>query len=344
VNKCEGAGCADTHLAHPTNRTDQDSNQKISINGHVCNKSFIKLIFSYLPRKSYPAVVNVAGDPAKAHHSAWKARAYKGQSLNTDMNTYICVSSFTKSDDGYFGRRKVNFSALHALMIDDLGEKIPMERLKLTPTVLIETSKDNYQAWLKLSEPITDLQTATQLISAVLYQGLDMEVDTGMLGVTRIGRLPEGINGKKKHNNWRVRTAAVNADVSYTLDEIVEAYGLDLEAEGKVFNPKNRVSIPAASDPYLTIFDSLGMTISPIRNGVVDITCPWIDEHSDRGETGTAYFIGRGFKCHHGHCEHRRMRDVDIWLLEQGYDVNAIRRALLKVKAEAILQGGKDAD
>jgi hypothetical protein len=41
-----------------------------------------------------------------------------------------------------------------------------------------------------------------------------------------------------------------------------------------------------------------------------DIVCPWIDEHTNRADTGTAYGCGQGFVCHHGHCQDRVGRDL----------------------------------
>jgi hypothetical protein len=51
------------------------------------------------------------------------------------------------------------------------------------------------------------------------------------------------------------------------------------------------------------------------------ITCPWVNEHTDRADSGTAIadpspdnnFAG-GFQCHHGHCEGRTMSDMWLWV------------------------------
>ena len=54
----------------------------------------------------------------------------------------------------------------------------------------------------------------------------------------------------------------------------------------------------------------------PLGEGKHDITCPWITEHTGQVDSGTAYFepddlwpIG-GFKCLHGHCAERHIRDL----------------------------------
>ena len=56
-----------------------------------------------------------------------------------------------------------------------------------------------------------------------------------------------------------------------------------------------------------------GFYKKPIRNGCHDITCPWVHEHTNQVDHGTAYFepsekypIG-GFKCQHGHGDKYRI-------------------------------------
>ena len=59
-----------------------------------------------------------------------------------------------------------------------------------------------------------------------------------------------------------------------------------------------------------------GLHKSPLGGGKHDITCPWVAQHTDSVDQGTAYFepddnwpIG-GFKCLHGHCTDRHIRDL----------------------------------
>ncbi len=58
----------------------------------------------------------------------------------------------------------------------------------------------------------------------------------------------------------------------------------------------------------------------------VDITCPWVNKHTDKIDDGAAYFAGGGFRCHHAHCEHRRGRDLEDWLRQRGEDVDRLKR------------------
>jgi len=53
---------------------------------------------------------------------------------------------------------------------------------------------------------------------------------------------------------------------------------------------------------------------SRLRDGVYDIVCPWLEHHTDEENTGTAYLSPDGFKCHHGHCERKTFRDLQMAL------------------------------
>ena len=71
-----------------------------------------------------------------------------------------------------------------------------------------------------------------------------------------------------------------------------------------------------------------GLYKAPLGDGKHDITCPWVKEHTGEVDGGTAYFepddnwpIG-GFKCLHGHCAERHVRDLLRFL---DIEVNAAR-------------------
>jgi hypothetical protein len=87
-------------------------------------------------------------------------------------NNYSSLADFRPEEAGRWRRRKFQFSTLHAIMLDDLGGKIPMERLTLAPTWSIETSSGNYQAGYALRDPIQEGSLADRLMNAVVTAGL----------------------------------------------------------------------------------------------------------------------------------------------------------------------------
>ncbi len=76
---------------------------------------------------------------------------------------------------------------------------------------------------------------------------------------------------------------------------------------------------PEGDDPILVALRDRGLLKSAKAGcpGVWHVTCPWTAEHTDGVDDGAAYFAphfdGRdkpGFKCHHGHCDERTIRDL----------------------------------
>lgn len=299
------------------------------------NRIFVSEIFDQLPDGAAPVVCGFKGNPTNPSKYAWSVKPALPNTSppvfrQDNLNAYIGVSSFYRADDGRYRRRKSCFAALHYIMLDDLGTglgaKVPMERLAAPPTALIETSPDNYQAVLKLAVPITDFSLADKLIRAMIKQGLLSDTDPGMAGVTRVGRLPVGINGKPKYGGWNVRMEVWEPSRSFTVDDIVSAFGLDLS---KIVDHVSRSLVHAGirsrflphinieDDPIYAALMRRGMFSQDVgysdkgSDGIwVDMVCPWIDEHTDRADTGTAYRVGGGFACHHGHCHGKGIRAV----------------------------------
>lgn len=250
--------------------------------------------------------------------------------LSSFANNYCCVSTFNPTADGKFYRRKILFAGLHAVMIDDLGTKLPMSDLKMEPSALIETSPGNFQAWLFLDKPIFSLVKAETLVDEMIAAGISAEMDPGMKGVTRVARLPVSSNGKEKHRGdrgqvWPQVTHKAALDTRYTPEDIAACYGLDLTPRREAPPPpppaKGIPTVYARIFKYLQILGKYKQTIRP---GYHEIVCPWIDEHSDGAATGTYYTEPEGlnswhggFMCHHGHCGERDISDLAAWVQAQ---------------------------
>jgi hypothetical protein len=282
----------------------------------MTNDDFIKLMFADAPAGAFPWVTafqSAPGDASRGEWGGWPVRRLSD--VPSTGNTYVVVSSFVASE-GRHRRRKANFAAMHTVMFDDIGTKIPERSIALPFTVLVETSPGNCQGWLKLNPPIADRDLAERLVNRMIDAGLTANgKDSGMKGVTRYGRLPQGRNTKPRPSGaWLHRVIEARTDLTYTVDEIAEAYELDLTAP-----PPQPVRPP----PPGPLPDVLGWLVSagryqaPLGGGWHAITCPWVNEHTDGIASGTAYREpatdnhGWGaFKCHHGHCEKRHIKQL----------------------------------
>ncbi len=292
---------------------------------HVTNAEFIAAVFSQVADGSSVAVCDKAGDPTEG---GWPAYPYNPltDQLSVSSNCYLSCSSFQRVTGEVFSVRKTRFSAFHFLLLDDLGTKIPMEKLVgFNLSWLIETSPSNYQGGIILKNPITDTNEADRLIKAVIAAGL---CDEGASGVGRWSRLPNAINGKPKYCNaegksfqcqlleWRpdkrysVPEVINGLELKYSSDDVIAVNNISQLNEDDVWIPRDVVN------PVVAALKERSLYKTPLGSGKHDITCPWVQEHTDIINSGTAYFepgedfpLG-GFKCHHGHCADRHISDL----------------------------------
>lgn len=224
--------------------------------------------------------------------------------------------------------------------VEGSGAKVSWDRLRgrPVPSYAVETSPGCYQVGYLLREPIRDRELAETLEVALTFQGLGCTEDPGNLDVTRYLRFGDGVNGKAKYRTRQLpdetgfwdgeETIELPVEESphcalvhwqperlYTVDELVAGFELDLE-EAKRRGRARRASVggiggvvgmPIEDDPWIKALDEAGLIMDdPIDKGDagtwVPVRCPQVHLHTDGGETGTAYAVGGGFKCHHGHC------------------------------------------
>lgn len=296
----------------------------------IDNYAFLEAIFGNELTDYRPIVVSFAGNPANASNKVWFGRPWTGDpelaaKLPACCNNYFSLAVFRPDESGRYRRQKAQFHALAAVMLDDIGTKVAMERLTLVPTWLLETSPDNHQAGYLLSEPLAYGPAADRLMDAIVAAGL---CDPGANGPrARLARLPVAVNGKHTPP-FRCRLVEWAPEQHYSVEELIEGLQLEMAQPGRPKRQPNRPpqEKPADGDPVwiprpeenavIARLRDRGLYKTPLGDGKHDITCPWVKEHTGAVDGGTAYFepsdqwpIG-GFKCLHGHCADRHIRDL----------------------------------
>ena len=296
----------------------------------VGNGEFLLAVFGSEIAGARPVVVSFAGDPTKVPAKAWFGWPWQVEpqapiSLPDSANNYFSLAVFRPDEAGQYRRQKARFDALHAVMLDDVGTKVAMDRLTLPPSWLIETSPGNHQAGYLLHEPLADGSAADRLMSAIVAAGL---CDPGANGPrARLARLPVAVNGKHTPP-FPCRLVGWQPELRYSIDELVAGLQLEMTPAGRPQRLKSRAvqDRPRDGDPVwlprpeenavLVAIRAGGLYKAPLGDGKHDITCPWVQEHTGAADGGTAYFepddswpIG-GFKCLHGHCAQRHVREL----------------------------------
>lgn len=301
----------------------------------ISNAEFVAAVFPQLLEGAFAAACSKGGDPGLGGWTASRADQVVAN-LSAANNNYLGCASFYPGDDGSFKARKAQFAACHFLMLDDLGTKVPLDRLAgFELSWLIETSPGNHQGGIILAEPLTDGAVAVRLLNAVIDSGL---CDGGATGpLSRWARLPVAINGKPKYAGedgvpFQCRLIEWRPDARYTPQEIVDRLQLELAPAGRpkktatpsasagdasrnLGNDADDVLTPkAAENPVVAALKARGLYKTPLGSGKHDITCPWVQEHTDQLDTGAAYFepdefysVG-GFCCQHSHRDKYHIR------------------------------------
>lgn len=320
-------------LTFPTSELVEGGKGGEAGNLSITNSIFVLAVFPHLPEYALAAICSKAGDPSNGGWVAVRANDSL-ERLSVHDNNYINCSSFFLSTDDSFSVKKAQFAACHFLMLDDIGTKVPFERLgDFKLSWLIETSPGNYQGGIILAEPITEGAVAVRLLNAIIDAGL---CDKGASGpLSRWARMPVAINGKSKYTNetgepFHCRLAEWNPENRYTPQDIVDGLQLELSPTGRpkkvakssasisssTVNYDDVLTPKAAENPVVSTLKERGLYKTPLGSGKHDVSCPWTHEHTDELDTGAAYFepddtypLG-GFCCQHSHREQYHIKQL----------------------------------
>lgn len=289
------------------------------------NAEFLGALFPTIRDIERAAVCSKLGDPTTGPWYAADA-ATAEQACPPKANNYFNCSTFRLDSEGRLKATKEMVERYAVLVLDDLGTKVSLDRLvHFPPTYAIETSPGNYQYGYALAAPVDDLGVVARLQSAVSAAGLS---DAGAMGAARWARLPFAVNGKPKYLDTNGMAFVCNLtgwspERRFSLDEIYaglelavgaptasrsqlawpRAYQMPPELSHEVFRPR------LSENPVLTALKERGLYKKDNGGGSHEITCPWVEEHTDQIDTGAAYFEpsnvypAGGFKCHHSHGE-----------------------------------------
>lgn len=296
----------------------------------VSNGEFLRTVFGDQLADVCPILVSFSGNPTSVPSKDWFGKPWlcnadMTENLSRKANNYFSLAVFKPDEAGHYRRQKARFFGLHAVMLDDVGSKVATERLTLPPSWMLETSPGNHQAGYLLREPLTDGLATDRLMDAIVAAGL---CDPGANGPrARLSRLPIAVNGKHSPP-FACKMVSWSPELRYSVEELVD--GLQLEMTHVTRSKRKSTHAtqerPSDGDPVwiarpdenavLVALRNRGLYKSPLGKGKHNITCLWVKEHTGEVDCGTAYFepddlwpIG-GFKCLHGHCSDRHVRDL----------------------------------
>ena len=317
-------------LAQTQNRSGyKDKVQKYEIFSdleHVSNDDFLKAIFGGEFTSGHPLVCKKPGDPEA---SGWNPLRWPCNTNIPDQNWYALPGLYRPESTGRYRAQKILAISVHAVMVDDVGTKVSFDRFyNSPPSWAIETSPGNFQYGYIFVEPITNLDIADKLKESLIEANLCDSGATG--GIARWMRLPNAINGRPRYGTPPPKCKLVQwrPELKYTVEDLYAAFGLIQSQEIPCSNTANQIDpqILGAANVYThgkSIIDALkanGLYKRALGSGKHDITCPWVNQHTDSIDNGSVYFEPNeqhttgGFKCHHSHGHLFHLRELKEFL------------------------------
>jgi hypothetical protein len=308
------------------------------------NKEFLEFIFG--DQWSQVLVTSFTRDPSdptapRQDWNAWPAGDVIFNKHFDQGNTYFCPSLLVP---GTRDRQLENFSALHVIVIDDIGTKVTMldvvNLLRTKPTYIIETSPGNQQAGWKI-EPEKDLAWVKGMLTQLDRQ-LGGRADN-LTNPIAWRRLPVGFNTKAalvsptRPKGWPVRLSRGYpgpmirgldwpTDIEPMIGIITRMTTIE-RGLGDGLRPDDLV---LGQDPVYRALEAggyiLGEKITSDKFWAATIKCPWVSEHGPtRPLTGAEYvpaIPGQRGWFHCFHCERRGQAEfreqLDVVLRQEG--------------------------
>ncbi len=306
-----------------TYETDSGSSNISSIET-VDNDDFLKAIFQTETASAQESmlVCSKAGDPQV---NGWLPKRYPTEVKNSKLNWFFAPSTFMPAEDGSYHSKSNLAKEIYCIVLDDVGQKVSFEKiLPCPPTWVIQTSPGSCQVGYAFEEGQKDFQCVEQLKNALISAGM---CDPGATGASaRWSRLPVGINGKPKYGVPEPHCKLLwwQPNLKYSVEDLIELLSLGEFVQEKKFIQEIVVQNEDANlklinfdkeNPIVIKLKSLGLYKSMSSKGVHEVTCPWVNEHTDQADSGAAYFepskkykLG-GFKCHHSHGGKYRIKE-----------------------------------
>jgi len=292
---------------------------------NISNQEFLQAIFG--SEFIWAHVTDFFHDPGceftDISRAAWLGNHYINYTLHDYANQYFTISLFDTDKSNRARRRKELFKATYCIVIDDVGEKIDPGLLfdKPAPSWILETSPGSQQWGYILDKPCTDRSQVELLLQGLVANICPDGIDSGMLGVTRYVRLPEGWNTKASKvalNNgelFKCKMILWQPKTKINLSLFAQIFNIDLTCQQKTNLPINDLPlIDHANHPIWTLITMK----EHLGDNRYMISCPWQSEHTSQEDTGTMLVIHNNgklaFKCHHGHCANRTSLDLLNWI------------------------------
>jgi hypothetical protein len=306
----------------------------------ITNQAFLKGLFGDDWRRvhvnAFREVVDHAGPGAwQGSYASTRVGDWICNLEDWQANQFYTVSLFGDLGDGKARRSRSFFQEQRVLVIDDVGEvgalgaKAGVDVLegRLAPSFIVESSEGNYQIGYIFKVGQKDADLMSRLVESMIRDGLGLDKDPGMKSISRIVRLPNGINNKQKYGvgGWQCRLRLWEPGRQYTVEEIISGWDLKLDpprnGTGSRWAGGDQVNWSGSgkgggngeANFVMRVLERGGLLGYSQNNGYIQCVCPNESAHTIHdGRTG--FSPEEGFSCFHGSCQDLSTKDLISWL------------------------------
>lgn len=219
-------------------------------------------VLAAAPGGAYGWVCSFSGPPRPG--AKWGGILYRSDGLLESevdtwygQNTYYSVAALKADQHGDFKRRRVNFSRLLVLVVDDADQA----GLQGVPSYVLQTSPGKYQIGILLdaADPdCSDERLVSALINRLAAMGL-MSADKSGNNIVRYVRLPVGQNQKPRASGaFDHQLERWDPQQRMTLEDAAAVYGVDLdEVKAELERQPERKELAASGDKREKIQDAV---------------------------------------------------------------------------------------
>lgn len=240
--------------------------------------------------------------------AGWPVKPYREDKyIPTDSNCFVAISSSKKTlnrqGKEHYWRGTASFGRGLAIMVDDIGNGIGSKGgielvdicKRLMPSAIVQSSPNNFQCWYFLKTPEPDVRWFKAFLVAFVENVLeDAGGDPTIRDVSRLGRMPIGINNKRLQDGSLKYPGKYGAEVGlYMMEETPARYDIEEIAaafEFEVREPPPLKPKKAKSEDkkwFNLAVECLGKAKMGegsggrmfSTDGRYRIQCPWADTH-----------------------------------------------------------------
>lgn len=217
--------------------------------------------------------------------------------------------------EGRVSASAANCEYVLVMVLDDVGDPEKTTKLPpLPPTWKMETSEGSFQ-W---GYAFSDQPTKDEFSAAIVAIAEAGYTDRGAINPVRNFRLPGSVNLKPSRNNFESVLREFDPAVEYTLQEIIDAFGVTPVPVGSSSHRPIRLADDGTDDVLIWLSENGKLLSPPNREGWAGVVCPNADAHSDGNPEGRYLPSTRAFCCYHGHCGELDSTAFLQWVAEQG--------------------------